>query len=113
MSAQPIPFPASAKAIRITATAGIPVAVLLPNAGNQIRIVNHGLDAYLAVADTQTAAVATVPAAGAGTTTSCPSLGGSDIIQTIPNDSAKWVSAILDVGAAGNTLIDIMVGEGV
>lgn len=112
MSAQPIPFPAQAKVIRISATSAAPTAVQLPVAANQARIVNHGSDAYLAFADTQAAAVATVPAAGAGTATSCPSLGGSDITMTIPNDTAKWVSAILDVAAAGTTFIDIAIGEG-
>lgn len=109
MSSQP--FNAQAAAIRLSITNSASTAVQLPALGNQVRIVNHGSDAYLSIADTQGAAVATVPGVSAARTCT-PVLGGSDITLTIPSDSAKWISGILDSGVAGTTYIDVMVGEG-
>lgn len=107
------PFPANAKVVRIAVTAAGPsAAVQLPATANQVRIVNHGLDAYLAFAGSQAGAIAQVPSA-VESLRACPSLGGSDIVMGIPNDNFQWVSAILDAGAVGTTFIDIMVGEGI
>lgn len=110
MSAQPTPFPAQAKVIRLALTPVASAAVQLPAAANQIRIVNHGADAYFSITDRAGEAVATVPNAVASTN-STPVLGGSDVTLTIPNDSAKWISGILDAGGAA-TSVDVMVGEG-
>jgi len=92
-------FSAQSKVTTFAATTSAPVAVQLSNAGNTLRVVNEGTTGvFIAVADTAIAAVATLPANGS--TTSCYVAPNADVNFAMPNDSAKFVSAICRTGTA-------------
>ncbi|MBV8649695.1 hypothetical protein [Paludibacterium sp.] len=101
-------FPAQAKVVSVSVTTSASSAAQLPIAGNTLRVVNESTTGFFfAIADTQAAAVATLPSTGV--TTACWAGPGCDYTVSIPNDTAKWVSAITRSGTATG---DFYVGEG-
>lgn len=92
-------FSAQSKVTTVSVTTTASAAEQLPNAGNTLRVVNEGPNAvFICVADTAALAVATVPSDGS--VTSCFVGINADVTFSIPNDAAKYVSAICRTGTA-------------
>lgn len=92
-------FSAQTKCSTVSATTTASAAEQLSNSGNTLRVVNEGPNAvFICVADTAAAAVATLPADGS--VSSCFVGINADVTFAIPNDSAKFVSAICRTGTA-------------
>ena len=101
-------FSAQSKVTTFNASAAAPVAVQLSNSGNTLRVVNEGPNAaFICVGDTAATSVATLPSNGA--VTSCFVAANADVTFSIPNDSAKFVSAICR--AAGTATLEFYAGE--
>lgn len=104
-----LPFSAQSKTLPVSATDVASAGVVLPCAGNSVRLVNEGPDdVFICIAATATAA--TLPNA-TPTATSTPVLAGSDISLSIPNAAAMYISAICRSGKTA--LLDVQVGEGI
>lgn len=100
-------FSAQSKVTTVNVTTTASAAVQLSNSGNTLRVVNEGPNAiFICVADTAALAVATVPSNGV--TTSCYVAVNADVTFSIPNDSAKFVSAICRTGTA---VVEFYAGE--
>ena len=85
-------FPSQAPGIAMTAATTATTPVLLPCAGNHLRVVNEGsVAAYICIASASTNA--TLPSSTAGMT-SCFIAPGDDQIFAIPYSEVLYISAI-------------------
>lgn len=91
-------FSAQSKVTTVSVTTTASAAVQLSNPGNTLRVVNEGPNAAFIAVDDRSTVTATVPSNGV--TTSCYVAANADVTFSIPNDSAKYVSAICRTGTA-------------
>lgn len=92
-------FSAQSKVTTFAVTTSAPTPKQLSNSGNTLRVVNEGTAAvFIAVGNTSAEAIATLPSDGS--VTSCYIAPNADVNFSIPNDSAKFVSAICRTGTA-------------
>jgi hypothetical protein len=102
------PFTAGAQCFSVALTTVSSTSVVLPNAGDTIRLVNEGPNtAYVSIGTGPQ--VATVPGAVAANTCT-PVLAGSDVTFSIPPSNAVQLAAVV---AQGSALLNVQVGNGV
>lgn len=100
-------FSAQSKVLTFAAATTPPTPKQMSNSGNSLRVVNEGPNAaFIAVGDTSAAAIAVLPVDGG--VLSCFVAAGADVTFSIPNDTAKFVSAIC---RTGNAVIEFYAGE--